>query len=101
MLEPNHRSSQAANVQLGKHGGLDGLIPNHCRKPVKPHWFHSAFFRHELEQEALAKQAIFKTNTDPEPFDENSHAAGRPETITSDDRNGFSMRESLVLGSHR
>ena len=54
-----------------------------------------------VEQEALAELAIFKASTDPEPFAENSHAAGRPETITSDDRNGFSMRESLVLGSHR
>ena len=52
-------------------------------------------------QEAVAKLATFKASTDPEPFAENSHAAGRPETITSDDRNGFSMRESLVLGSHR
>ena len=50
---------------------------------------------------ALVSLAIFKASTDPEPFAENSHAAGQPETITSDDRNGFSTRESLVLGSHR
>jgi len=48
-----------------------------------------------------ARLAIFKAGTDPEPFVENSHAAAQPETITSDDRNGFSTRESLVLDSHR
>ena len=54
-----------------------------------------------MKREVLVKLAIFKASTDPERFAENSHDAGRPKTITSDDRNGFSMRESLVLGSHR
>ena len=54
-----------------------------------------------VDHGVLVSQATFKASTDPEPFAENSHAAGQPETITSDDRNGFSMRESLVLGSHR
>ena len=45
--------------------------------------------------------AIFKARADPEPFVENSHAAGRPKTITNDDRNGLFIRESLVLGGQR
>jgi hypothetical protein len=49
----------------------------------------------------MVRLAIFKARVDPEPFVENSHAAGRPETITNDDRNGFSMRDPLVLGGQR
>ncbi len=48
-----------------------------------------------------AKLAIFKASTGPEPFIENSHAAGRRKTITNDDRNGLSTREYLVLGGQR
>jgi|SaaInlV_130m_DNA_3_1039695.scaffolds.fasta_scaffold119636_1 hypothetical protein len=48
-----------------------------------------------------AKLAAFKASTGPEPFVENSHAAGRRKTITNDDRNGLSTRESLVLGGQR
>ena len=50
---------------------------------------------------AMVRLAIFKARVDPEPFVGNSHAAGRPETITSDDRNGFSMRDPLVLDCQR
>jgi hypothetical protein len=50
---------------------------------------------------ALVRLAIFKAGADPEPFAGNSHAAGWPETITTDDRNGFSMRDPLVLGGQR
>ena len=45
----------------------------------------------------LVRLAIFRARIDPEPFVGNSHAAGWPETITTDDRNGFSMRDPLVL----
>jgi hypothetical protein len=45
----------------------------------------------------LVRLAIFNARVDPEPFVGNSHAAGWPETITTDDRNGFSMRDPLVL----
>ena len=63
--------------------------------------FDLFFASSPVKQEVLEEQAIFGTPADPEPFAENSHATGRPETITSDDRNGFSMRESLVVGGHR
>ena len=54
-----------------------------------------------VNYDALVRLAIFKTSVDPEPFVGNSHAAGRPETITSDDRNGFSTRDPLVLEGQR
>ena len=54
-----------------------------------------------VNYEALARLASFKASTDPEPFVGNSHAAGWTETITTDDRNGFSMRDPLVLGGQR
>ena len=54
-----------------------------------------------VNYEAMARLASFKANVDPEPFAGNSHAAGWTETITTDDRNGFSMRDPLVLGGQR
>ena len=49
----------------------------------------------------LVRLAVFKASVGPEPFVGNSHAAGRPKTITIHDRNGFSMRDPLVLEDQR
>ena len=61
--------------------------------------FHRCFDDcHGEATEAVAEaRQPSDASADPEPFAENSHVAGRPETITSDDRNGFSMRDPLVL----
>ena len=67
------------------------------RSPYVPHVYHPGTDDLLANYEAMARLANLKANVDPEPFVGNSHATGWPETITTDDRNGFSMRDPLVL----